>query len=259
MAKWSVQGLSETGWAFWDKCSHGLYLTRGKEGERFLIKLYWKSGNRLWGRDNKAKREFHNTLLAHGKGFRTVLPVAWGEGWGKEGIGVIVYPFVDGAISLERAYSYREPSCLSVRERQEMEKQVGQLLRLCLDSGLFPVNMCLGHFLGCRDSSGRLVVYWVDFEKMKFRVGFRSKTMVKTLAKLLARMEWFRASGGKMGRSSIMRIGYPSVCRRNTAKANRDLCCQVVAAARKYWNHREIEGRGSYPANRLEPVGTELS
>lgn len=253
---WSPQRLTlEKGWRFWDDGSHALYVGQNSEGLRFLVKAYHRengSGGFFNRRTNKAKREFHNTLLAYKKGFRTIPPLALGEGNQDQSLGIIVYPFLENAIPLDRAYAYKEPGELTVSERQHLEKGVGRLLRMCMDSGLFPENMCLGHFLAKREPRGGLVVYWVDFEKVKFRPFFRQRYIIRNLGKLLARIEWFRMSGGKINRSSVMRIGHACFCEPGSRKLNKSLCHAIIQAAKEYWDYRKIDARGLYSYNLIQ-------
>lgn len=255
---WSPETLvTRKGWSFWDKGSHALYVAQDYGQVRFLVKVYRarkSSAAFLTRQVNKAKQEFYNTLYAYEKGFNTVLPLALGESSWDRSSGVIVYPFLDNAIPLDKVYPYRGCGGLAIFERQYLEKSVGRLLRKCFESGIFPANMCLGHFLARKEAGGRLVVYWVDFEKLKFRSLRRKRFGVKSLGKLLARIEWFRVSGGRINRSSIMRVGHACFHKEGSGKLDKKLCRAIIQAAKEYWEFRKIDTRGLYPLGSVQPV-----
>lgn len=250
---WSPNSLvSKSGWHSWDKGSHFLYLAQNGSEEKLLIKVYQleKSGrSKPNTRASRGRKEFQNTLIAHQKGFNTVLPLAFGEAEGRQIGSVVIYPFLEDAIPLDKAYSFDggQSVALSVAERQRFERSVGRLLRHCLESGVFPVNMCLGHFLARKAAAGDLVVYWVDFEKIKFRYFLRKRYALKWLAKFLARIQWFRMSGGRFHRSSVMRIGHSCFCQAGSRKLDKKLWRALVRSTKKYWDFRKIDSRGIYP------------
>ncbi len=243
---WSPQGLAiKQGWIRSERHYHTLYLAQGENGKRYLIKTYPLKGNyaRPFSRKaNRARREFNNTLIAHREGIPTVLPLAVGEGKEHGRWSVILYPFLDKAVSLARVYSHGEVKHLSIRERQCLEKKVGMLVRKLIDKGIYPRDLVLDHFLANKEN-GDLLVHLVDLERVEFARWFRRKKGIGTLGSLLARMEWFRISGWRINRSSVMRIGYACFHAKQLQKLDKRLCRAVIQTARKYWFRREFNKR----------------
>jgi hypothetical protein len=251
---WSPEKLAvRKGWNCRQKTRHAVYLARDQDGALYLVKSYAAEGKRkfLSGREpNRAGREFARTFFAHKKGISTVLPLAVGEGLADPCRGVIIYPFLDKAIPLERIYQHEDATRLAIGERQSLERKVGKLLRSMVDAGAYPVDGHLDHFLALRADGGEISVYYIDLE----RIGFRSLTKkwflgskrVKTLGRVTARLEWLRVSGGRINRVTMMRMSRAFFHQERPRPLDKKLCRKVIRAARRYWYRREFHQRGPY-------------
>ncbi|MFQ5849123.1 MAG: hypothetical protein ACE5JU_00885 [Candidatus Binatia bacterium] len=260
---WSPRGLSaRAGWSCWEKPHHTVYLAREQNGTKYLIKVYPPDKSRpsvIARKVNRAKNEFYKVLVAYKNEIQTVLPLAVGE-WRKDrGWGLIIYPFLDGAITLERVYANEHLGLLgiSIRERQYLEEAVGRLMRTLIDKGAYPVDAHLDHFLAVRLRGGKILIYYVDLERVRFNLWstklLKRGKLIKTLGRLLARLEWFRASGGRINRPSMMRIGCAYFRGGGLGALDKRLCRAVIRAAKKYFHRREFHMRGSYPLRSIEP------
>lgn len=252
--EWSANKLPDThGWSYRKKSQHSVYLVRNHGGKGYLIKDYPPEHHRrrlFGGKANRAKKEFARTLLAYRKGIQTVLPLAVGEENEDKDRGVIIYPFLDKAIPLERAYQHEHLNLLSIRDRQCLEKEVGKLLRKMVDAGAYPVDGHLDHFLVMRTDEGKILVYYIDLERVEFssltKKWLMRRKLIKTLGRLLARLEWLRVSGGGIRRAGMMRISRAFFGQQRLGRLNRELSMASIQAARKYWHRREFHKRGSY-------------
>ncbi|MEE9143487.1 MAG: hypothetical protein V3U06_01800 [Candidatus Binatia bacterium] len=251
---WSPRGIAvQKGWKSREKSLHEVYLARDQEGMRYLVKIYppkRNCPNFFSRRVNRAKNEFSKTLLACKKEIQTVLPLAVAQGKEDKRWGIIIYPFLDQAIPLERVYDCDNLSLLSIRERQLMEKTVGRLLRKFIDEGAYPVDAHLDHFLIMKSGEASVHVHYVDLE----RIGFNSLTksilkrrkLLKTLGRLIARLEWLRVSGFRINRPSMMRMGRAFLEGKAFGISGRRLRRAVIQAAREFWYRREFHTRGQY-------------
>ena len=139
---------------------------------------------------------------------------------------------------------------LTIREKHCLEKAVGKLMRRFIDVGAYPVDAHLDHFLAMKADGTDILVYYVDLERIKFdfvlKRLLRRRKLVMTLGRLVARLEWFRASGGRINRPSMMRIGHAYFNIGVLGTLDRRLCRVVVKAARKFWYRRGFHVRGRY-------------
>jgi hypothetical protein len=259
---WSQQKLTtEKGWNCRTKRDHAVYVACDREGMWYLIKDYppvKKSKNLLSREASRATREFFKTLVAHKKGIPTVLPLAVGK-WKEDGRrGVIIYPFLDQAIPLERVYDRANASGLTVREKQSLEKAVGKLMRTMHDAGAYPIDAHLDHFLVSREKNGRMTVCYIDFERIEFHFCFvkwvEQRRLIKSLGRLLARLEWLRVSGGAVNRPGVMRMGLAFLGDNASAAGKKRLRLSIVRAAKKFWDRRGFGRRGLYGFRSFEPV-----
>lgn len=261
IADWSPEVLGgQKGWRLFDRGTHALYLATGPDGKRYMVKVYPEPGHRAplrLRKGNRARNEFYHTLLASKTGVRTVLPLAVGESGEKNRCGVIIYPFVENSVSLDRVYDPQGSSSLSLAERRYAERKVGEMLRTFADSGMYVVDVRADHFLVQRNGTGAPLVYWIDFERVRFTLR-KKKEGIRTLGRLLSRMEWFRVSGGGMNLPAMMRIGCAYFRDIGPGARHKELRRTVVKAARKWWYRREFHKRGSYQLLSIEPVGREI-
>jgi hypothetical protein len=248
---WSPEQLSlNRNWRCWKKPFHDVYLAREQTGKAYLIKNYPpQPGSGRAARGSRATREFFKVVLADRRKIGTILPVAVGERRTDKNWGIIIYPYVDESVTLEGVYSDRVSRPFLVPERHALEKEVGELLRCFIDAGAYPVDAHLDHFLVVREGAACKVVY-VDLERIKFDrlpcLFAKKRRMIRTAGRLLARLEWFRASGGKVTAASMMRI-VKAMLRQNPAeKSNKKLHRRIIRAARSYWRAREFGARGRY-------------
>jgi hypothetical protein len=264
---WSPQWLAESGWESHKKRHHKYYVANDQEGMRYLVKVYPPEPNHSWfygRRVNRARNEFTKTLITHRKEIPTVLPLAVGEAREDKQWGIIIYPFLVQAIPLERVYEHRRVSLLSIRERQSMEKTVGRMVRHFIDRGAYPVDAHLDHFLVMKTGEANISVYYVDLE----RIGFSSLTkrllmrrkLLKTMGRLIARLEWLRASGCRINRPSMMRMGCAFFGEGTFGTSRRRLRRGVIQAAKEYWYRRKFHARGPYKTrSRGLPYSFEVS
>jgi hypothetical protein len=251
---WSPDQLAlRKEWNCRTKPHHAVYLGRDQEGNSYLIKDYAAERNQryLFGAEaNRAKNEFSKTLFAHKKSIPTVLPLAVGEWRADTQRGVIIYPFLDRAIPFERVYETECSSTLATRERQCVERKVGELLRNMVEAGAYPVDGHLDHFLALRAETGEFRVYYVDFERIEFstftKKWFLRSKLIKTLGRLTARLEWYRVSGGRINRAAMMRISHAFFRKERWRPLDKGLRRVVIEAAKRYWYRREFHKRGPY-------------
>lgn len=232
-----------------------LYVAQDERRAGYIIKFYHPSTRGgLIHRENamRAAREFHNTLLAHQKGIQTVLPLALGEGQGRNRSTVIVYPYLHGALALDRIYDYNQPAAVSPPERQWIEKSIGQMMRKFIESGMYPVDVNLDHFIAQKVEGGKPSVYWVDLERVGLKSLFMKRRGIKSLARLLARLEWLRISGGGVHHSNMMRIGHAYFNVEKTRRLDRRLCRAVITATRKRWYAKGFPLRRRYQLTSLQ-------
>lgn len=225
----------------------------------YLIKAYPPKKNRerqFSRKPSRAKKEFCNTLIAYKKDVQTVLPLAIGEGKQNGQWGVIIYPFLDTAVSLTRVYTHEGLERLTVQERQSLEKTVGRLVRKFIDKGMVPRDLGLDHFLA-RKESGEILVHWVDLERVKFTRLFKRRKGIETLGKLLAQMEWLRNSGWNISRSSMMRIGHAYFHKEGLRGLDKRLCWEVIQAAGRVWLRRSLSVRRPPPVTIVDLSGKE--
>jgi hypothetical protein len=121
---------------------------------------------------------------------------------------------------------------------------------------MYVVDVRADHFLVQRNGTGAPLVYWIDFERVRFTLR-KKKEGIRTLGRLLSRMEWFRLSGGKINRPAMMRIGCAYFRDVGPGARHKELRRTVVDAARKWWYRREFHKRGAYQLLSIEPVGRE--
>ncbi len=258
---WSPQALAaRKGWNHQNKRHHTVYFGRDLNGTRYLIKFYLKGKERkyFYTRSiNRARNEFFKSLLAHRMEIKTVLPLAVGACREERYQGLIIYPFLDQAMSLERVYDRRNLNTLTICERHYLEKAVGRLIRKFIDAGAYPVDAHLDHFLAMKVAGTQILVYYVDLERVKFnklsKNMLRNRKLIKTLGRLIARLEWFRTSGGRINRSSMIRIGLAFFHEEGLGTLDKKLCRSVIQAARKYWYRRRFHIRGPYPLRSIDP------
>ena len=116
---WSPKCLAvRSGWEPHQKRYHTSYVAHDQEGKGYIVKVYQPERNRarfFSRKGNRAKNEFSKTLLACKKGIQTVLPLAVAQGKEDDRWGIIIYPFLDQAIPLERVYECNNLSLLSIR------------------------------------------------------------------------------------------------------------------------------------------------
>ncbi|MGH7831762.1 MAG: lipopolysaccharide kinase InaA family protein [Candidatus Binatia bacterium] len=256
---WSPEGLStQKGWKCRKKRYHAVYLVQHDGRASYVIKDYPPVDNpksALGENGNRAKKEFSNTLAAYQKSIPVVLPLAVGEWTVDRDRGVIIYPFLDKAIPLERVYNHESSSTLPNRERQRLERNVGKLLRAMVDAGAYPVDAHLDHFLALRVDGGEVPVYYIDLERIRFSssLWFIRIKRIKTIGRLLARLEWLRVSGGGINRAGMMRISRAFFAERGFRPLDKELCRVVIKAARRYWYRREFHKRGPYRLRSFNP------
>lgn len=259
---WS-QGVltAERGWNCRTKRDHAVYVARDRDGMKFLIKDYPLGDKRkvLFGREaNRATREFSKTLLAYKKDIQTIPPLAVGQWTEDRQRGLIIYPFLDKAVPLERVYDRANASGFTVREKQFLEKAVGKLMRTMHDAGAYPIDAHLDHFLVRREESGRVKVCYIDFERIKFHFWFKKwldrRRLIKSLGRLLARLEWLRVSGGSVNRPGAMRMSLAFLQDKALRSRKRGLRRTVVRAAKQFWDRREFGRRGLYGFRSFGPM-----
>lgn len=257
---WSSQRLGvKEGWKSWEKPHHAVHLARIRRGKIYLIKTYPPIKNRnhlFWEEPNRAKKEFSKALFAGKKSIPTVQPVAVGERVGNKQWGIIIYPFLDEAVTLERIYSHDHFKEFGIKERHNLEKSVGRLIRKFIEVGAYPLDAHLDHFLATKVEEKKISVYYIDLERVKFnslskRLMQRRK-LIKTMGRLIARLEWFRMSGGRINRASMVRIGRASFRDECVGTLDKKLCRLVIHAARKFWYRRKFHTRGPYPLRSIE-------
>jgi len=176
---WSFQGLAtRNGWKRWKRAYHTVHLGCDKQGITYLIKNYppKKYEARPFARrTNRARKEFLNTLIVFKEHIQTVVPIALGEDKESGRQGIIIYPFLDQAVTLARLYVHKEVKGISVRDRHFLEKTVGRMVQRITARGIFPRDLGIDHFLAERDTGGQLSVHWVDLERVKFISLFKKR------------------------------------------------------------------------------------
>ena len=194
--------------------------------------------------------------MAYRSGIPVVLPLALGEWSRVKGWGVIVYLFLQDAVTLESVYSSRSLEIMGFKYRLRLEERVGTLMRKLSDMGAYPVDAHLDHFLVVNDSISGPVVYYVDLERMKFNSWTRhvmgQAKRIKTLGRLLARLEWLARSGGGVSRSAMMRMGRFFFRIEKPGPLDKRLCRRVIRAARRYWDRRKFQERGRSPLRSIQ-------
>lgn len=259
---WSPQGLAgRKGWTFWGKRRHQLYLVQSHSG-KYLVKTYPPKGdnNRVWfcaQGMSRAKKEFRSSIAAYKRGISTPLPSALGEKKEDRRWGIIVYPFLDETIGLDRVYADARFKGLDVRERHFVEKSIGKLLRKFIDQGMYPRYLKLDHFLIKREEGGRILVYWIDLERTKFTYLFKRMRLLKTIGKFLATMEWFRVSGARVNRPSMIRIARAFFREDSSKRPNKRLRRAAIRAAEEFWYRRHLYKKKPPPVTVIEPVVEE--
>jgi hypothetical protein len=180
-----------------------------------------------------------------------------GEGQTDRLRGIIVYPFLDKAIPLERVYDQRPH--LTIHEKLCLEREVGKLVRIMNDSGIYPVDAHLDHFLAVRSEQGTVSVKYIDFERIHFRRfsgrWLRRVRLIRSLGRLLARLEWLRASGGRINRSAMMRMARACLMTETSGGLDKQLLRAVIRSAKKFWYRREFNARGVYEFRSFKPSG----
>jgi hypothetical protein len=260
---WSPDQLSlKVEWKHWKKQLHDVYLARQQNGRAYLIKSYppqSKGDGSSPTQGNRAMQEFFKTIVAEERKVRTVLPVAVGEWRADRKWGLIVYPYLDQSVTLERVYVDQEPRPFVVRERHFLEKEIGRLTRGFVDAGAYPVDAHLDHFLVVREGPETITVLYVDLERIRFdglaRMFMRKRRMIKTVGRLLARLEWFRVSGGRINQASMMRMAHAFFDEEPAGRLNKKLYRAVIRAARRYSNARKFHTRGRYPLRSIPSEG----
>lgn len=245
---WSLQGLAlKSEWEVCERRYHMRYLARDQRGKRYFIKVYLprKAPRNFGRRIQRARREFDNVLTAHKHDIPTVLPLAMAQGKGDRPWGVIIFPFLESVVSLEEVYTGKFNS-LSVRERQSMERMVGGMMRRFIDSGMYPRDLVLDHFLVKRIGGGGLSVYWVDLERVNSGWFLKRKKRIEILGKFLLRLERCRITGGRVNSSSMMRIVHAYFHKKALEKLDKRLRRNILRAANKYWYRRKFNKRGPY-------------
>jgi Lipopolysaccharide kinase (Kdo/WaaP) family len=253
MADWSSEALWNAGWPYLSKASHRVYLATGPTGRRYVVKDYAlpkPQRSFLGATQSRARVEFYRTLQAHTKNFPTVLPLAYGEREEQRSSSIIVYPFLDSAVSLDWLYTPNCPPTITTRQRQHIEKTVGKLVRTFIDSSVRRFDGHLDHFLVSWEGEWAPRVWYVDFEKIRFTLCFlawvRHRKRVRTLGKLLARLQWLNNSGSHVNRASMMRISQAYFHEHAPLARQKKLCQAVLRAAQAYWIQRRFQTRGSY-------------
>ncbi len=66
----------------------------------------------------------------------------------------------------ERIYVGQKLTFAGIRERQYLEKTIGRVIRKLIDTGAYPVDAHLDHFLVMKDGE-KILVYYVVFERIK--------------------------------------------------------------------------------------------
>jgi Lipopolysaccharide kinase (Kdo/WaaP) family len=250
---WSSEALRKAGWPYLSKASHRVYLATGPTGIRYVVKDYAlppPQRSFLGAAPSRARVEFYRTLQAHTKNFPTVLPLAYGERDDKSGWSIIVYPFLDGALSLDWLYTPNRPPTITARQRRHIEKTVGKLARALIDAPVQRFDGHLDHFLVSWEGEKSPRVWYVDFEKIRFTACLpawgRHRQRVRTLGKLLARLQWLNNSGSHVNRASMMRISQAYFHEHSPLARQKKLCQAVLRAAQAYWRRRRFQTRGSY-------------
>ena len=255
---WSPQGLvGRKGWTFWEKRRHELYLVQSHFG-KYLVKTYppKKDNNHALfysRRNGRAKKEFRSSIAAYKKGISTPLPSALGEKREDRRWGIIVYPFLDETIGLDRVYADARFKGLDVRERHIVEKSIGKLLRKFIDQGMYPRYLKLDHFLIKRGEGERFLVYWIDLERTKFTYLFKRMRLLRTIGRLLATMERFRVSGARVNRPSMMRIAHAYFRGDNSKRPNKRLRRAAIRAAEEFWYRRHLYKKDPPSVTVIEP------
>jgi hypothetical protein len=258
---WSPSGLAgKRGWTFWEKRRHELYLVQTHSG-KYLVKTYppKENQNHAWFYSqgiSRAEKEFRSSVAAYKRGIPTPLPSAIGGKKGDRRWGIIIYPFLDETVGLDRVYADERLNELSVRDRQHVEKAVGRLLRKFIDQGMYPRYLKLDHFLIRRENE-RLVVYWIDLERTKFTYLFKRMRLLKTIGKFLATMEWFRVSGARVNRPSMFRIGDAFFRADGSKRSDKKLHRAAIQAAEEFWHRRHLYKKKPPTITVIEPLITE--
>ena len=258
---WSPAGLSgRKGWTSWKKRRHELYLVQTPSG-KYLVKTYppKEESNHGWFYSrgiSRAKKEFRSSVAAYRRGIPTPLPSAVGEKRENRRWGIIVYPFLEDCIGLDRVYADERLKDLNVRERQWVERAVGKLLRKFIDQGMYPRDLKLDHFLIRREEE-RLVVYWIDLERTKFTYLFKRMRLLKTIGKVLATMECFRVSGARVNRPGIARIGHAFFQGGGSKRLDKNLRRAAIQAAEEFWHRRQLYKKKPPPITVIEPLVTK--
>ena len=258
---WSADGLAQRkGWRRWQRQYHVVYLAT-EAGKRYLIKTYPpKSQPGGWRQSgSRAMREFRNTVRAHRYGVRTALPLAVGSARDDERRGVIVYPFLEGALSLGKAYDPASPRPFPLRVLWRLERDMGRVVRELVEKGMCPRDLVPDHFLARREE-GRFVLYCVDLERLVVRKWFRFHVGVRALGRLFAYLEWLRRSGWRIHRSDMMRVGWGYFQRDLDGRSKRKrLERRVIGEAIQVWKRRKLSERKPRRASHMEdPVAEPL-
>ena len=249
---WSSEALWNAGWPYLSKASHRVYLATEPGGRRYVVKDYaLPKPPRLFpgATPSRARVEFYRTLQAHTKNFPTVLPLAYGERDDKSGRSIIVYPFLEHALSLDWLYTSNRPPTITVCQRQHIEKAIGRLVRALVDAPVQRFDGHLDHFLvSWEETSPR--VWYVDFEKIRFTTLLPAwvwhRKRPRTLGKLLARLQWLNTSDSHVNRASMMRISRAYFHEHAPLARQKKLCQAVLRAAQAYWRRRRFQTRGRY-------------
>lgn len=239
---WSEQALAlREGWITTKRRYHLRYFAKDRHKNPYFIKAYCPKEKLHKGfarGNNRARREFCNTLFAYQEGIQTVLPLAFGSGEKYQGRGIIIYPFLDNSTTLPTLYKGGAPKVVGVAERQSLERKVGRMVRQMVNKGLYPRDLVLDHFLIRRVEKEESQVYWVDLERIKFGSLFRRRKGVVMLARLLAQMQRLKNSGYQMNHSSMMRVAHAFFDKKSFNKLDKRICNRVIRAARKFWRRK---------------------
>jgi hypothetical protein len=162
-------------------------------------------------------------------------------------------------VSLDWLYTPNCPHTITTRQRQHIETTVGRLVRAFIDAPVRRFDGHLDHFLVSWQGERSPRVWYVDFEKIRFTrcwpAWVRQRQRVRTLGKLLARLQWLNHSGSHVNRASMMRISQAYFHEHTPLARQKQLCQAVLRAAQAYWTQRRFQTRGNYVFQIFQPHG----